>query len=210
MATNTPSALLADPICGKPVGPESPHRQIHSGALYCFCSEACRARFAEHPARSAFIALSGGVRPLASAPDSRPPTATIEPRPQTLHDLDQAQVRGLYALLRAWRERRFARLCCRELLRLHKSIAARHPELAGDRLYRQVVAARIGGDPGAADAVIERAARSYAIWPVERALTFRDVVHYLAVSEFMASRRGTPWVHAGMKRVVDASIPAHL
>jgi hypothetical protein len=143
-------------------------------------------------------------------PTSPPPTNPADtvcagPRPD---ERGQARPRGLSAWLSAWRERRSASRCCRDLLQLYRVVAARHPELGGDGLYRQVVAARIGGD-GGASAVVRRATESYATWPVERALTFRDVVHYLAVSEFMASHSASS-VYTGIRRIVDASIPPEL
>ena len=95
------------------------------------------------------------------------------------------------------------------MLALHRKLSTSYPELKGPSLYRRVVAARIGDDL-AAEAVLQHAQQSFAIWPVERALTFRDVVHYLAVSEFTAKHVGARWVVADMKHIVDAMIPQHL
>lgn len=117
---------------------------------------------------------------------------------------------GPFTFFLAWRERRYARSCCRELLTLHRRVRATQPELVGGDLYRKVVAARIGGDLSAADAVVRYAEQSYATWPVERTLTFRDVVHYLAVSEFSALGGSAGWVHVGIKEVVAATIPHDL
>jgi hypothetical protein len=35
-------------------------------------------------------------------------------------------------------------------------------------------------------------------------------VHYLAVSEFVSSYDGTPWVHVNMKRVIESMVPHDL
>jgi hypothetical protein len=127
-------------------------------------------------------------------------------------DLIGEEPAGAYhplAWLLAWRERRSAGDCCRELLKLHEAVRAREPRLAGRALYRQIVALRLG-DAAAADHVLERAEDSFAVWPVSRALNFRDVTHYLAVSEFIASHAGARWMHADIRRVVDSTIPHHL
>jgi hypothetical protein len=40
-----------------------------------------------------------------------------------------------------------------------------------------------------------------------RALIFRDVVHFLAVSEFLTSHGDTQWIHENMAREVQSQIP---
>ena len=45
--------------------------------------------------------------------------------------------------------------------------------------------ARTGSDLNEAEAVLSWAEQSFASWPTERALTFSDVVHYMAVSEYL-------------------------
>jgi hypothetical protein len=109
----------------------------------------------------------------------------------------------------ARRERRYAHTCCQALLALHQRALASQPGLAGLALYRQVVADHMGADGSAADAVLQAAQQSYAEWPVDRALNFRDVAHYLAVSGFWAHERGGHAIHANIREVVEASIPQH-
>lgn len=196
MSSKVDEILLADPVCGQPVDWTSPHRHVHGGALFCFCSGTCRSRFAAHPSRMAFIALSGGVRVPRVEPEAVPIDA---PAP--------AKASAPARVLRAWRERRLAASCCSDLLALYKAVAATHPELSGTRLYEEVVVAHRLCDPEAARAVLRQAQQSYAIWPVERELRFRDVVHYIAVSQILVADRATPWAEADVKRIVDASIP---
>jgi hypothetical protein len=124
-----------------------------------------------------------------------------------LQNLDN--VAGPFTWLLAWRERRYANACARSMLGLYHQLKAQHPELDGPSLYRRVVAARVG-DATEADGVLRHAEQSFAVWPAERALTFRDVVHYLAVSEFVAQHPNARWVVADMRRVVDAVIPHQL
>ena len=112
---------------------------------------------------------------------------------------------GRFRPLAAWRERRFAAECCRSLLGHYQRIAANHPELSGVALYLQIVAAHLGGDAAVARRVIEGAEESYAIWPVARALNFRDVVHYLAVIGYCHGNGVA--VTSDVRPVIDAVIP---
>lgn len=110
-------------------------------------------------------------------------------------------------VLLAWRERRFASRVCRDMLRLHAETVSRHPGLAGLQLYHHIVAARHGGSKLLADAILERAGQSFAEWPTSRRLNFRDVVHYVAVLEFVVANRNARWIHADLKRLVSKAIP---
>jgi YHS domain-containing protein len=224
---------LIDPMCGMPVSSSSPHRYAHGGVLFCFCSEPCRERFMVNPSKYAVIAAlerAGVQLPSGANSDpqsaiqssrfwSQPPTwghteggdgqsdVIAGPLPGTVV---RTEARGLFALLLAWRERRFAAACCREMLRLHGAAVAADRGLTGPGLYRRVLTMRRGADPATVDDVLRNAEQSFAIWPVARALKFRDVVHYLAVSEFVSSYDGTPWVHVNMKRVVESMVPHDL
>lgn len=121
-------------------------------------------------------------------------------------------VRKLFGpLIVGWEEKRYAAKTSRELLRLYEKIATSRPGLSKHELYRQVVMARLGGTLAAADAVLARATESFATWPVERALTFRDVVHYLAVSNYLATNaEAADWTRENLGRVVSSLIPEHL
>lgn len=227
MSSSATSIVLADPVCGKPVDSASMHRHVHGGALFCFCGEACQARFAAHPSRLAFIALSGGLRGAKVDVEVETPGPGIDPpgiAPTAPAPLDEAKstaatsrngrqasrAAGPFQVLRAWRERRLAARCCRRLLGLYETVAAEHPQLIGSSLYLEVVAMHNGCDASAAQDVLRDAEQSYAIWPVERELNFRDVVHYLAVSEIFAADSASPWAQANVKRIVDGSIPHRL
>lgn len=265
MLTSPDWALLTDPVCGRSVEATSPHRAIHGGALFAFCSPACRSQFVELPSRYAVIAGALAPRPVdppavAVTPSTSPPSAPpasprrpiaaaaltppaassppSRPAPLTAPAADSRPARavasgkagrpagttqwepidpqtlggahGPFTWLLAWRERRFATQCAHRLLKLHQGMAMRYPELKGEVLYRRVVAAHLHDDAVAVDAVLQYARQSFAIWPTERALCFRDVVHYLAVSQFIATHHGARWVYADMKRIVHALIPQHL
>ena len=44
-------STLIDPVCGMKVKADSPHRAVHAGADYRFCSAGCRTRFVADPGR---------------------------------------------------------------------------------------------------------------------------------------------------------------
>jgi len=115
-----------------------------------------------------------------------------------------------FASLFPWHERRFARRVSRELLKLYRIVAASHPGLHGRDLYRKIVIARTRADPEAAEALIDQAEESFAAWPVPRALTFCDVVHFIAVSEFLRSHGNSAWIHVNVGREVASQIPHNL
>jgi hypothetical protein len=112
--------------------------------------------------------------------------------------------------LLAWEQRRSAVRFCREMLAMHAKLGAANPGLSGRSLYRLVVAARLGLSDRDADALLLRAEQSYSIWPVERELCFRDVVHYLAVTEFATEDGDLPWVAEYTTGIVNEVIPRSL
>ncbi len=116
----------------------------------------------------------------------------------------------LHSIMRAWNERHYAVKHCRELLRMHQSLAAKHSGAKRFELYRQLVAQRTGGDVNAVEALLGHATQSYAQWPVDRPLNLRDVVHYLVVSEYLASHQQASWLEQNLKRIVDSKIPHEL
>jgi hypothetical protein len=144
-------------------------------------------------AHSTLERIEAAARLVTQAPIRRTPTRGI---------LTAAAV----ALL-GWRERRFASGVCRDMLRLHAETTSRHPGLQGLALYHRIVAARHGGSERLADAILDGAGQSFAEWPTTRHLNFRDVVHYVAVLEFVAANRGSLWLHTDLKRLVSEAIP---
>jgi len=106
-----------------------------------------------------------------------------------------------------WQEKYSAAKTSRELLKVYNSVRAARPELRKRELYREVVMKHLSGTLAAADAVLARATESFASWPVERELTFRDVVHYLAVSDYLASNNvDAAWTRENLGRVVASLI----
>ncbi len=107
-------------------------------------------------------------------------------------------------------EKRYARRASRSVLDVYWQVRAAHPELSGKALYTEVIATHSHTDQEAARAIVLKAEQSFAEWPNQRDLTFRDVVAYLVFDEFMRlhpSRHGT---RADMRRVAAKIIPANL
>ncbi len=114
-------------------------------------------------------------------------------------------------LFAGWQEKHHAAKTSRELLKIYRTVAAAHPRLDKRQLYRQIVMVRLGGTLAAAEAVLVRATESFSTWPAERPLTFRDVVHYLAVSDYLASNNDiADWARENMGRVVASHVPDNL
>jgi hypothetical protein len=109
-----------------------------------------------------------------------------------------------------FRERRFARRIGRELLKLYWIVSASHPNLSGRGLYRTIVISRTRVDSESAEALLDQAEESFAAWPTRRTLKFRDVVHFIAVSEFLASHDNVSWIQSNIGREVASQIPANL
>lgn len=150
---------------------------------------------------------SHDARPMLDALHAAPltpPLAAPVPVPQ------QRLWFGSISWLLAWEQRRWAARCCHEMLALHAKVCAEHPGLSGLALYRLIVAARLGVMSPSADTVLLHAEQSYSIWPVNRELRFRELVHYLAVTEFTGKHGALPWLSADTTRIVNELIPHSL
>ena len=111
------------------------------------------------------------------------------------------------SLLLGWRERRHTARISRGLLQTYRRAAAAYPSLQRRALYLHIVIGYLGCAPPAADEVLECAEQSFAAWPVQRSLTFRDVVHYLAVTE---CTKTTGWTRENLGSVVASIVPRDL
>jgi len=119
------------------------------------------------------------------------------------------RVSGLATFLLPWRERRYAARISKELLRLYHLVASDGSTTARAEIYRRVVMIRTGADSNEAGAILVRAGQSFATWPANRELRFGDVVHYLAVSEYLAFRNRTS-TRIDMGRLINDRIPRRL
>jgi hypothetical protein len=74
------------------------------------------------------------------------------------------------------------RRICSESLNLYRRMEREKPEAPNRERYARVLQERVGADPEKVQAIMRRAEESFATWPVERPLNFRDIVQYMAVT----------------------------
>jgi len=114
-----------------------------------------------------------------------------------------------FNILAALRENQHLKRTCRECLQLYRGLGE-HPNATARERYALVIERRTGVDANGADAILQRAEESFATWPNERPLTFRDVVHYLAVTECLSDDKSQIGVRADVTMLVAKMIPANL
>ena len=104
-------------------------------------------------------------------------------------------------------EKRYARHASAQLLDLYWQRRRVQPDLEDRALYESVVAQRLGPQEARAAEIVRRAQESFADWPVERELKFRDVVHYLIFDEYMRTGKAREGTKTNMGVVVADIIP---
>lgn len=113
-------------------------------------------------------------------------------------------------LRRLWNEKQTARDLSRECLRLHQEVAAAAPQLPTLDRYREVVARQTGLDDDSVRRILQGATSSYAQWPHERDLQFRDVVQYLVALRCLDGDTGAEGIRSRIESVIREEIPAEL
>ena len=93
------------------------------------------------------------------------------------------------------------------LLDLARRLKRNEPALAGERLYERVAAERLGCDDVEARNVVRRAAQDFAEWPVQRPVTFRDLVSHLIVARVAAGQIDNA---SPILRIVENVVPSDL
>jgi hypothetical protein len=86
-------------------------------------------------------------------------------------------------VLSTLRERSRIRRICQESMNSYRKISAETPESSELTRYAQVIQRETGADANTVQRAIRRAEESFASWPVERPVKFRDIVQYLAVTD---------------------------
>ena len=119
-----------------------------------------------------------------------------------------------FNFITALRERSQIRRICSESLEIYRCIEREMPGASNLERYARVIEERSGADPNTVQAVIRRAEESFASWPVERPLNFRDVVQYMAVTgglkaDIAVTGVRSPFVDLVFAIVTDM-IPANL
>ena len=113
-------------------------------------------------------------------------------------------------LVAAWRELRFAKKAGRRALAHYHRLRTDRPELIGQALYLAFVRERNAIDESAARAILRRAEASFAAWPNDRDLNFRDVVQYLVISEYLSSHPERGGTTVNMTRIIAQVVPGQL
>lgn len=108
------------------------------------------------------------------------------------------------------RERNRIRKICAELLQNCRQISLQMPQAEKRELYARVVAIHTGADADGVRRILRRVEESFAVWPEERDLNFRDLVSYFAVTECRSADPKTIGVRADVIDIVAHAIPAEL
>ena len=108
-------------------------------------------------------------------------------------------------------ERRYAKAASEQLLELFWRVQGEHTGLSGRALYEAVIARRLGSNPDISAAeIVNRAEASFTEWPVERELTFRDVVHYQIFDEYTRKAEVRQGTRTNIGEAVARIIPEEL
>jgi hypothetical protein len=110
----------------------------------------------------------------------------------------------------AWREWRVAKQAGQAELDFYQTLRAKRSDLAGKALYEAFVCERNRIEASAARTILRHAEESFAAWPNERDLVFRDVVQYLVISEYLLSHPKRVGTTINMCRVISRLIPMDL
>lgn len=114
---------------------------------------------------------------------------------------------GLYI---TWRERRVALRTSRSSLRVYRELEVTSPDVQGVARYEEVVIRQTGFDRQRAREIVRLAEDSFAAWPNERSVNFRDVVQYLVVHECLKADPAALGIRAELPSFIAGLIPANL
>lgn len=110
----------------------------------------------------------------------------------------------------ARRERTLAKAECASLLEIVNGLRAGEPSLEGESLYARVIMQRLSCDAAKAREVLRRVDESFAQWPEQRDIRFRDVANYLIVVGIMDAHSSAMGTRSDMEALVAAAIPKDL
>lgn len=113
-------------------------------------------------------------------------------------------------IVRTWRERSTARQVSRESLRIYREVEVSAPELSGWPRYHAVVARQTGLDDSGVREILERAEGSFASWPIERPLKFRDVVQYMVATRCLNADASAVGIRSRLTTIIAEEIPGEL
>lgn len=108
-----------------------------------------------------------------------------------------------------WAEKRFARALAKGQLGFYRAVQSENPNLSKMDIYTQALMRHPGYNDERARALVRQTEDGVSWWPHDREPTFRDIVHYLAVSEYTKAEEHTG-THVVFKKIIDGLIPADL
>jgi hypothetical protein len=108
------------------------------------------------------------------------------------------------------RERNQVKQTCAEALKAYRQFEAAAPTSTNTWRYERVVATLTGADENGVRTVLRRAEQSFASWPVDRDLVFRDVVAFIAITNCLRADIAHAGVRSRVMDVVANSIPKNL
>ena len=115
-----------------------------------------------------------------------------------------------FGFLSAMREVHHVKRTCRECLQLYRRIEREKAGSTSEERYAYVVAGRTGTDIDGVKSIMRRVEESFATWPTERPVNFRDVVQYFAITDCLRETVSESGVRAEVSSVVAKLIPADL
>ena len=113
-------------------------------------------------------------------------------------------------ILRAMKEKRFAKQAVKRLLKTRLATKAENPDLSARALYKEVLLRTRQVDESRADQILRQAEENMDEWtaPGRNELGFREVVHYFILSQYLAAgHRGTV---VSLRKIVDVMVPADI
>ena len=142
---------------------------------------------------------------------SKSPVDDIPVQPERSEGSDSRRLsRYMLEWVAAWRERRIAKMAARRALALFMQVHVERGDLAGESLYEAFLCRRNALEPSAARKILRQAESSFAMWPNERDLIFRDVVQYLVISEYLHSYPKRTSTATNMTGIIATVIPPQL
>lgn len=156
---------------------------------------------AEEPFRSA-----GPSSDSPPAPPNPAPDAGTSASDRVLHreSADGASIANRL------RERWFAWRTSRDWMRWHARVRREEAALERLVLYRRILMRRLDIDTRSAEAILRRARQSISAWDSDREITFRDVVLYVVVDEYLRDHAARLGAEARLERIVHAVVPREL
>lgn len=114
--------------------------------------------------------------------------------------------------LSEWKETRDAKTIARDQFKNYHVIRDKYPDLPIQEIYEQVLMLRQGYDSGRARYIIKSAKESFSEWPYDgEPPTFRQVVHFLVVSEHLERAEGpVKATTIDFEKIVGRIIPDNL